>query len=124
MQDARQQRLLRLVRQRLFILILLAVVLLLIPSVWSAFGKEQESRSNRLEAETQLAQLNAQKKAVEQDVAALQTPRGVEDALRHRYDVAGQGEGVIYIVDEQPTSTPPTDTHKGLFGWLAALWPF
>jgi cell division protein FtsB len=124
MQDARQQRLLRLVRKRLVLLILLGAFLLLIPSVWSAFGKEQESRANRLEAETQLAGLKAQQAALSSDVAKLKTDRGVEDALRHRYDVAGQGEGVIYVVDQQATATAPADAHQGFFGWLSSLWPF
>ena len=124
MQDTRQQRLFRLLRQRLFILILLFGVLLLIPAVWSAWGKERESLANRREADAQLQQLNDQEKALEQDVAKLQTQRGIEDELRHRYDVGSSGEGVIYIVDQQATNTAPTDTHGGLFGWLTALWPF
>lgn len=124
MQDTRQQRLFRLLRQRLLILILLGSVLLLIPAAWSAFGKEQESRANRNEAEIQLAQLKSQEEALEQDVARLETERGVEDALRHRYDVGSSGEGVIYIVDQKATTTEPANTRSGLFGWLGALWPF
>jgi cell division protein FtsB len=111
-------------RQRLFILILISAVLLLIPAVWSAFGKERESGLNRKEAETQLSQLNIQEKALEQDVARLKTERGVEDALRHRYDVGSSGEGVIYIVDQKATDTGTVETHGGLFGWFGSWWPF
>ena len=124
MQDARQQRLLRLVRQRLFILILIGAVFLLIPAVWSAWGKEQESRANRREAELQLAQLNGQETALQQDVAKLQTTRGIEDALRHRYDVGDNGEGVVYIVDQKATTTQEAAANTGFVGWFESWWPF
>lgn len=124
MHDGRQQRILRLLRQRLFMVVLLIAVLLLIPSVWSAFGKERDSRANRKEAEVQLAQLQAQKQDLETEVARLETPAGLEDALRHRFDVGDEGEGVIYIVEQQATTGDSRTGKDGIWNWFISLWPF
>lgn len=125
MKGTRQQRIMALLRQRLTIILLLVLVLLLIPAVWSAFGKEIESRGNRIRAEAYLAQQLERKDSLEQEVKILSSEQGIEDALRHRFDVGREGEGVIYIVDPVPTSTTnEPSSWDSFFGRIRSIWPF
>lgn len=96
----------------------------MIPAVWSAWGKERDSRANRMEAEVELARQEERRDALEQEVSRLKTPQGVEEALRKRFDVGYQGEGVIYIVDDPNASTTLAQPEKSIWGRISDLWPF
>ena len=124
MEGARQQRIWRIFRRRVLILVLLAAVVLLVPAVWSAWDKERETHANREIAEQQLVQQTEKKDSLEKEVASLKTDRGVEEALRHRFAVGSEGEGVIYIVDNKVAPTEDKSKPGGILGWLQSLWPF
>jgi len=125
MHDGRQQRLLRLLKLRLVTLVLVIAVVLLAPSVWGAFSKERESRLNKIEAEMQLAQLEARETVLSAEVEHLKTNRGMEGALRHQYEVGNGGEGVIYIVDRAAsTSEVESEDQNSFSRWFKGFWPF
>ena len=125
MHDSRQQRLLRLLRQRLVTLALLVFVLLWLPSVWGAYSKERESRENRIEAEKHLAQLQVRERTLQTEVEHLKTERGMEAAFRHQYDVGASGEGVIYIVEREAPTTSVTEVDPNpVSRWFKSWWPF
>ena len=96
---------LRLFGKRLFLALLVVLVVVAISGVWKAYRKEQESLSLRQEAEVQLADLAKRKAQLEADITKLNTPRGMEDALREQYLLAKNGENLIIIVDS-PTPAP------------------
>jgi len=96
---------LRLLGKRLLLVLLLLLVAVAISGVWKAYRKEQESLVLRQEAEVQLADLAKRKAQLEADITKLNTPRGMEDALREQYLLAKSGEGLVIIVDS-PTPAP------------------
>jgi|SRR3989344_517733 len=96
---------LRLLGKRLILVLLLLLVAVAISGVWKAYRKEQESLVLRQEAEVQLADLAKRKAQLEADITKLNTPRGMEDALREQYLLAKSGEGLVIIVDS-PTPAP------------------
>jgi len=96
---------LRLFGKRLLLVLLFFLVIVAISGVWKAYLKEQESLSLRREAEVQLADIAKRKAQLETDITRLNTPRGMEDALREQYLLAKSGENLIIIVDS-PTPTP------------------
>ena len=96
---------LRLFGKRLLLILLLLLVIVAISGVWKAYRKERESASLRREAEIQLADLAKRKAQLEADITKLNTPRGMEDALREQYLLAKSGENLIIIVDS-PTPAP------------------
>jgi cell division protein FtsB len=96
---------LRLLGKRLLLILLFLLVIVATSGVWKAYQKEQESLSLRREAEIQMADLTKRKLQLEEDIMKLNTPRGMEDALREQYLLAKSGENLIIIVDS-PTPTP------------------
>ena len=114
---------LRLMGKRLLLVFLFLLVAVAISGVWKAYRKEQESLSLRREAEIQLADITKRKLQLEGDITKLNTPRGMEDALREQYLLAKSGENLIIIVDS-PTPAPIEATssvmewfQKTLFRW-------
>jgi len=113
----------RLFGKRLLLVLLVLLIAVAISGVWKAYRKEQESLSLRREAEIQLADLAKRKAQLEADITKLNTPRGMEDALREQYLLAKSGENLIIIVDP-PTPVPVQATSsvrewfkKTLFWW-------
>ncbi len=112
----------RLMRRRLVILVLLALVFVGVRGVWGVYQKEQESRALRAEAEMQLAELKIREADLRRDMAALKSERGIEEVLREEYELAKEGEGVIVIVDPalpEPKGPEPTRMQQigSWFGW-------
>lgn len=88
-------------------------------AAWDMYGKFAAAASARTDAETQLAQLQAQYAQVETQVTALNTPRGIEAAVRQRYGVAKPGEGEIDVVHTSSTTAP---ADSGGDSWFSRLW--
>lgn len=115
----------KLFRKRLVMLLILIGICLLIPAVWSASAKDREAAAAKAESERQLAALESQQATLSAEVAQLKTPEGMEAALRQRYGVGHEGEGVIYIeTPDDATQTPTTTPRRGFFGWVQGVWPF
>ncbi|MEK7133522.1 MAG: hypothetical protein AAB804_00445 [Patescibacteria group bacterium] len=108
--------------RRLLMLGLFALVSVLAFGMWNAYRKEGESMALRIEAETQLKDYTDRRDQLNEDIADLQTDRGVEAVLREQYALAARGEKLIVIVD-QPVATPTQATStvfdkiRGAFLW-------
>lgn len=68
---------------------------------WHAYSTAQETRERRIELAGELARLDDRTTALEYDIANLDDPRGVEAALRKRYEVGKEGEELIVLVEDQ-----------------------
>lgn len=113
----------RLMRRRLVILVLLALVFVGVRGVWGVYQKEKDSRALRDEAESQLAGLKARESDLRRDMAALKSQRGIEEVLREEYELAKEGEGVIVIVESTtPPLPPPQPTSLQKFENLLRWW--
>ena len=99
----------RIMMKRLRLLALLVLVVAASFGVWNVFSKERESHTLRVQAESERNDLALRESDLKGDLSKLETDRGKEQTLREQYALAGQGEGLIVIVDE-PTSTPITAT--------------
>jgi cell division protein FtsB len=91
-------------------------------AVWGVFKKDRESSALRAQAEAHLKDLTDRQAHLTASIGALETDRGREEALRDAYAVGKQGEGLIIIVDQTPTTTPkentsPLDWLKRAFSW-------
>ena len=94
----------RLSTRRLLTLGLFALVIFGAAGVWSAYNKERESASLRMESQSALADLTQQQAQLQQSITDLQSERGQEAALRQQYAVGERGEGLIIIVDPATTT--------------------
>ena len=111
----------RLLWQRIFLMVLFIAVFIAAGGVWKIYGKDQESLQQRREAEAQLKELTNRKDRLTANIHALDSDRGKEEALRSQYEIGKDGEGLIVIVDEKPaTSTTATTTKK----WYEKVFPW
>ena len=88
--------------------VIVVATILLGLSAFSVFQKRQEAYQNAMTAEHQLEVLNAQKATVQNELNTLNTPQGVEAAIRNEYQAAKDGEGLVVIVGNK--DAPKDDT--------------
>ena len=124
MQDFRKRRnihseILRAAISTAGVVVLGAMAYFAIHGAWGMYQKFAAASAASAAAEANLAQLQARHTEVQAEVAALDTPRGMEGALRERYGVAKPGEGQITVVHQAATSTEGAGTGQN---WLDKLW--
>ena len=96
-------------RQGILISVLLLVAFWLMSLIWGLAGKAQVAVSQAREAKWQYEELEKRRAALEANLAALETDRGRDAAIRTAFGVARPGEEVIVVVPPEmkaPTSTP------------------
>lgn len=93
------------------LLLLVVVAFFAARAALDMYGKFAEAAAARASTEAELAELQGRFGVVKAQVDALDSPRGLEAAVRERYGVARQGESELDIV-RQSSSTdakaPPT----------------
>ena len=74
---------------------------------WGVYKKARFAKENRDIAEQELHELSERKIALEEELARLDTKRGMEEEMRQKFDVGYEGEHLIVLVDA-PESTAVT----------------
>ena len=95
-------------RQGILIGILLLVIFWFSSFIWGLLGKAHIAVSQANDARRQYQALEERKKTLEANLAALNTDRGQDAAIRTTFGVARPGEEVIVVVP--PATTTPTTT--------------
>lgn len=101
------------IRNRVFskvsIIILFLVFLLLVKASWSVYVKSTESASNLARVNNSIFEATKRQDSLKKETMRLNTTEGIEDEIRHKYQVTKEGERVIVVVDdssnESATST-------------------
>ena len=106
--------------KRLRLVGLLVLVVVATFGVWNVYNKQKGSAGLRAQAESTRNNLAARETQLKQDLAKLRTDRGMEEALREQYALAGRGEGLIIIVDQRASSTLPAVTEQK--SWLQTFF--
>lgn len=101
------------------------VIALMLAAVWlgfnivGLFGKAPIAVSQANEAKGQFIALEERKATLEANIAALQTERGQDAAIRTAFGVARPGEEVIVVVPPTPsTTTAPVSWWRGILNWF------
>jgi cell division protein FtsB len=87
---------------------------------WGAFQKERESGAMRVNAEQQLADLEARRTQVTATIHDLSTDRGKEAVLREQYGMARPGEELVIVVE--PPQAPVQATTSPWYVRLTHWW--
>lgn len=82
--------------------ILVALLLLVSVSTYGRFTIARDMAERRHAAEVAVAELEARRKALAEEVAYITSERGIEAEMRRQFDVAREGEQVVIILDESP----------------------
>ncbi|MBI3572426.1 hypothetical protein HY091_02760 [Candidatus Kaiserbacteria bacterium] len=106
-------------RQVLAVSALALVSLWLVSLIIGLAQKAQIAIRQAREAETAYRDLEARKATLEVNIAASETPRGQDAAIRTAFGVARSGEEVIVVVPSaSATATPPLPWLERLFNWF------
>jgi len=96
------------------LLALLALIGLMTQATWHVYQKEEESKQNKIEAEKQLADLEARQSVLNNTINDLQTPEGQDQAIRDKFQVAKPGEQVVVIVSATTSVAASTSDASAL----------
>lgn len=99
-------------------------LLILFFLIYSAVGmaeKKRETRINKELVEAELIKLEKQQTSLKANIENLNTEEGKESAIREKFRVVKEGEGLVVIVDsptqpEKPEGNKFTDFFKRIFG--------
>jgi cell division protein FtsB len=98
----------RAVKRRIYsktsLAILLVVLVLVAKGVYGVYQKEKESRIEVERTSHENATLQARYETIERGGEELKRESGIEAEIRSKFDVVKPGEGVIIVVDKNPTS--------------------
>lgn len=91
--------------------------------------KRNVSEEKRAEAEGELNRLVEEESSLRTRIEELQTLEGKEEAIRERFNVVKEGEGVIYIVEEDRAIgadivLEEEKEKEGPIEWLKGLFAF
>ena len=101
----------RLLLRRLGILALAGLLAFAASGVLGVYKKAEDTAALRAQAEAEYADLLDREEHLLKDTERLATDRGMEEALRIQYGLAGEGEGLIVIVEPQiPASVQETSS--------------
>ncbi len=96
------------VKRRLYskttVCILLIVLLLVAKGVYGVYAKETESRLEVERVKKEQDMLQSRYENIERGSEELKGQEGVEAEIRGKFDVVKPGEGVIVVVDKNPTA--------------------
>lgn len=86
-------------RSKIALGFLIVFIVLVGNATVNMYGRYMEAKARADRAAEELALLEERKMRLTADLERLGTPRGTEEELRKRFNVAAEGEKVIVIVD-------------------------
>ena len=108
-------------RESFLVVALLTIAVWLVSLIWGLVEKAQVAVTKANDAKSQYQTLEERKAALQANVAALETERGRDAAIRTAFGVARPGEEVIVVVP--PTPATPTTTvswWQKILSWFRA----
>ena len=106
-------------KQGLLIGFLMLVAFWLMSLIWGPAGKARIAVNEAHNVQRQYQVLEERKASLEANLAALETARGQDTAIRTAFGVARPGEEVIVVVPPTPaTTTPPLSWWQKMFDWF------
>ena len=92
----------RTIQHPVALVILAVLVIFFTLSMFRIYKKSRQAHHNQTLQSAQTAQLLEQEQALENSLESLETERGIEEALRDRYDIVLEGEQAVVIIDNEP----------------------
>jgi len=77
----------------------LIVFVLFAKGTWSVYQKATFAKDNRMRAEQEIEKLKEREVALRVELDRLGTERGLEEEIRHKFDVGREGEQMVVLVD-------------------------
>ncbi len=91
----------RFLYSRITLLVLLIVLAFLFKALWGAYGRERENTAKLERVQETFAALAARAAALEEKLARLKTPEGIEAEIREQFQVAKPGEKMVVVIPDK-----------------------
>lgn len=98
----------RLFYSRPIIALLIILIVVLARPVWKIWQRSRVVAEEQAQVAAKLSELKERRDFLEQQIAALQTPRGIEGEIRKKFPVVREGEKVIIVGEEESSNTAST----------------
>ncbi|MDP3958250.1 MAG: septum formation initiator family protein [bacterium] len=112
-----KQRLRRILYSKVTLALLFAALLLFGNSTFKLLEKKREAANGLATLEKEIAALAVKEKTLSGRIAALKTERGVEEAIREKFKVAKEGEGVVVVIDRKEKEATMGETNPFSAWW-------
>ena len=114
----------RLLFGKVALIVLLIILVFTVRGAWSVYERSEYARESRTHAERELAELEAREHVLSEELQRLQTPRGVEEEIRQKFDVGREGEQLIVLIDAPEPAAPAQNLQPTLWERLAEIFGF
>lgn len=88
------------------IIVLLIFVGVLARGTWGVYQKAQFAKESRDQARLQLAELTQREASLQEEIDRMNSPRGIEEEVRQKFDVGRPGEKMVVFVDTPVVEEP------------------
>lgn len=118
MLDFQKKKKIRKILYSPFVLITLFIITILISSgVISVYKKAKLSEENLEREKRELERLAIREKTLTSSINYLKTDQGIEDEIRTKFRAVREGEKVVVIIDNQPSTTSVINTSTTTSFW-------
>lgn len=118
-----KRRLRRILYSKVTLVLLFALLLLFGRSTFSLWEKQREAERGLSAMEGERAALELKGKSLAARIAALKTERGIEEAIREKFKVAKEGEGVVVVIDPKEKEDTIGEANS-FFTWWKSIRGF
>ncbi len=119
-----KQRLRRILFSKISLLLLLVLVVVFVRGTWGVYQKARFAKENRLQAEQELNELEQRASSLRTEMQRLETERGLEEEIRHSFDVGRDGEHLIILVDAPEQEAAARETSQSLWQRVISFFGF
>ncbi len=117
----RKRKIRNIIYSKATVVFLLISLALLARPTWNMFRAKVESRQAMDRAVSELEALKAKEAHLNSDTERLGTERGAEEEIRTKFNVAKNGENVVFVVDSQE-DTEEEHEETGVWHWIRSLF--
>lgn len=101
---------------------LFGLAILFAINIFDIAKKGIETERNKDIAYAKVEDLKENQLRLEADIERLDTPEGAEDAVRDKFRVVKEGEGLVVILDDKNAETPAPPERSGVWHFLQNLF--
>lgn len=83
------------------VLILFVVIIIIARATWKVYKTNVESSRNLEEVSADLDAMRAREAELAYEISRLNTEKGQEEEIRKKFNVAKDGEGVVYVIETE-----------------------
>ncbi len=114
-QNQSKNSLYKILYSKVMVIVLLLILALLSYSVFSLYKKRNEALTKAKSAQVELDRVKEKQEQIDSSLLKLSTPEGIEDAIRDKFQVVKDGEGLIVVTDPNHSETSVKEEVKQTF---------